>query len=211
MGTLANAMRGLIISAVIVSQAHAYSPEWLDAICIVQAGSARGTGVVVSCTQGKAVLLTNHHVVGRARTITATWENGYPARGSVVWRDRNADQAIVQIQLPEDSACLPVSTKGERPHAGDAVQIAAFGGGKGELTVWNSKVNGYRESSSGRHEIEVYGNVISGDSGGAIIHNDKIVAVLWGGPVKNTPSGPRIYATRGTIAEFAIFHCPRGT
>ena len=193
----------LLVIFLIASQARAEDPPWIDAICTVSAGSARGTGVLISEDNGVGHLLTNHHVVGRTVNVSCKWINGYALRGTVVWKDKGADQALVRLSVPRGVSTLPGAQKGERPRQGENVQLAGFGGTSGKLTVWNGVVNGYLESSKGAHQIEVNVNSISGDSGGAIVFNDKLAAVLWGGPVSNG----RMYATRGTIAQYAADCC----
>ena len=197
------AFRSVVLALLLPVLLHAEDPAWVDAICTVTAGNSRGTGVLVSVDDGVGTLLTNHHVVGRATKVVAKWGNGFKSNGTVIWKDSKADQAVIQLAIPDGTATLPVATLDHRPRASHPVQVAGFGGTSGQLTVWNTKVNGYRASDSGRHEIEVDGNAISGDSGGAIVFNDKLVAVLWGGPVK----GSVMYAIRGCIAEFATAAC----
>ena len=197
------AIRSVALTLLMPLILHAEDPAWVDALCTVTAGNSRGTGVLVAVDDGVGTLLTNHHVVGRATKVVAKWENGFKSNGTVIWKDSKADQAVIQLPIPNGTATLPVATLDHRPRASHPVQVAGFGGTSGQLTVWNTKVNGYRASDSGRHEIEVDGNAISGDSGGAIVFDDKLVAVLWGGPVK----GRVMYAIRGTIAEFATAAC----
>jgi S1-C subfamily serine protease len=197
------AFRSVVLTLLLPVLLHAEDPAWVDALCTVTAGHSRGTGVLVSVDDGVGTLLTNYHVVGRATKVVAKWENGYKSNGTVIWKDSKADQAVIQLAIPDGTSTLPVATLDHRPHASHPVQVAGFGGTSGQLTVWNTKVNGYRASDSGRHEIEVDGNAISGDSGGAIVFDNKLVAVLWGGPVK----GRVMYAIRGCIAEFATTAC----
>ena len=197
------AIRSVALALLMPLILHAEDPAWVDALCTVTAGNARGTGVLVSVNDGVGTLLTNHHVVGRATRVVAAWENGFKSSGTVIWRDSKADQAVIQLPIPDGTSTLPVASLENRPHASHPVQVAGFGGTTGKLTLWNTTVNGYRASNSGRHEIEVDGNAISGDSGGAIVFDNRLVAVLWGGPVK----GRRMYAIRGTIAEFATAAC----
>ena len=195
--------RSVVLALILPVLLHAEDPAWVDSICTVTTGNSRGTGVLVEVVDGVGTLLTNYHVVGRATKVVAKWENGYKSNGTVIWRDSKADQAVIQLAIPDGTSTLPVATLDHRPRASHPVQVAGFGGTSGQLTVWNTTVNGYREGESGRHEIEVDGNAISGDSGGAIVFNEKLVAVLWGGPVK----GRMMSAIRGTIAEFATAAC----
>jgi S1-C subfamily serine protease len=197
------AFRPVVLALLLPVLLHAEDPAWVNAICTVTAGNARGTGVLVAVNDGVGTLLTNHHVVGRSTKVVAAWENGFKSSGTVIWRDSKADQAVIQLPIPDGTSTLPVASLENRPHASHPVQVAGFGGTTGKLTLWNTTVNGYRASNSGRHEIEVDGNAISGDSGGAIVFDNRLVAVLWGGPVK----GRRMYAIRGTIAEFATAAC----
>jgi S1-C subfamily serine protease len=197
------AIRSVALALLMPLILHAEDPAWVDALCTVTAGNARGTGVLVSVDDGVGTLLTNHHVVGRATKVVAKWENGFKSNGTVIWKDSKADQAVIQLAIPDGTATLPVATLDHRPRASHPVQVAGFGGTTGKLTLWNTTVNGYRASDSGRHEIEVDGNAISGDSGGAIVFDNKLVAVLWGGPIK----GRVMYAIRGCIAEFATAAC----
>ena len=195
--------RAVILIGISAFNLQAEEPAWVNALCTVSAGSARGTGVLVSVDQGTGMVMTNHHVVGRSTRVTARWENGYSSQGSVIWKDSKADQAVITLRVPDGTTVLPVATREQRPRAGYPVQVAGCGGTTKQLTTWNTVVNGYRASDSGRHEIEVDGNAISGDSGGAIVYKDRLVAVLWGGPVK----GRRMVAIRGCIAEFAANFC----
>jgi S1-C subfamily serine protease len=60
-------------------------------------GSTLGSGVLIT---RDGYLMTNEHVVGRAKTVTVRWPDGSETSGEVVRADRRRDVALVKTEAP---------------------------------------------------------------------------------------------------------------
>jgi hypothetical protein len=112
------------------------------------------------------VLLTAAHVVGGAKTVTVTLEDGATAEGTVARRNVDADLALITVDLGRPAPCLPAASA--RAAVGD--EVFAVGSPIGALTHSVSKgiVSGWREVG----EVTVMQTDASlnpGNSGGPIV------------------------------------------
>jgi S1-C subfamily serine protease len=64
----------------------------------ILAGSTLGSGVLIT---RDGYLLTNEHVVGRAKTVTVRWPDGSQTPGEVVRTDARRDVALVKTAPPD--------------------------------------------------------------------------------------------------------------
>jgi S1-C subfamily serine protease len=64
----------------------------------ILAGSTLGSGVLITAD---GYLLTNEHVVGRAKTVTVRWPDGTETPGVVVRADKRRDVALVKTEPPK--------------------------------------------------------------------------------------------------------------
>ena len=64
----------------------------------ILAGSTLGSGVLIT---RDGYLLTNAHVVGRAKTVTVRWPDGSETPGEVVRADKRRDVALVKTEPPK--------------------------------------------------------------------------------------------------------------
>jgi serine protease Do len=69
-----------------------------------------GSGVIISA---KGELLTNRHVVDKATEVRCLLYDGRALTAKVVGADKDTDLALVQLNLPEGSAPLPVAEMGD--------------------------------------------------------------------------------------------------
>jgi S1-C subfamily serine protease len=65
----------------------------VGSVVTVFAGEGFGSGVLVS---SDGYLLTNHHVVGEAKTVKVRWSDGLDATGEVIRSDKRRDVALVK-------------------------------------------------------------------------------------------------------------------
>jgi S1-C subfamily serine protease len=210
-------MRTLLHSCVlllaIASSVFSADPVWVDALCNVYRGQGafvgRGTGVLVAEENGVGYALTNRHVVASARTVRCVWENGYEVQGEVIWSEHWPDLAVIRMAIPEGTPVLPIADKGESPQRGERVTVAGFGGVP-KLSIWSSQVTGYEMLRTLNFETVILETInIGGDSGGAVIYNDRLLAVMWGGrAIRTGIFGKRQIDTRGTLASYVYNACP---
>ena len=138
-------------------------------------GKAVGTGMVLS-SGGEVV--TNHHVVAGATSVTATvMSTGRTYTARVVGTDTQDDIAL--LRLHDASGLETVTPSSSAVGAGDAV--VAVGDANGSATVFNAAsgtVSRLRTTITTQSEanvagetlrkvIEISSDVVSGDSGGA--------------------------------------------
>jgi hypothetical protein len=160
---------------------------------------AGGTGTLIAIDDdGKTgIVLTAAHVVGSNRLATATWAGGFSSSGSVLFAERGDDIAAFECAVPEGAVVLPLAESDQFPEARSTVELCGYGGGSKTLRHWAAAVQGYAQGATGRHHtLSVGTETISGDSGGPIVQQGRVVAVLWGGPLAG-PRGP-MTATHGT-------------
>ena len=159
------------------------SPSWRNAVVKVQTNRSGGSGVLVWSEKTRGTVLTNYHVVAGSSKIAVYWERGGGSRARVIWSDKNADVAALLVDPPDDGPVIPLASPDELPKSGDVVQVAGYGSTR-QFTAWNTTVAGYTEvgklRDAGDYGLVVNSNAARGDSGGPIIFNDKVVAILWG-------------------------------
>jgi len=209
-----NAPALLFLLCYLLSPQHARpapAPSWSAACCrVATPGGAAGSGSLVSAPAvGGGLVVTNQHVVGRQTTATLRWSDGTTARGRVVFTDRAADLALIELAAPAHIQPLQIASKAEMPRAGDAVSLAGYGTAR-RLTIWPARVQGYAKDKTGRDSIIVRTNAESGDSGGPIIFQGRVVGVLWGGR-GHYAAGRRFVMTdvRGTCGNWLFGRFPR--
>jgi S1-C subfamily serine protease len=150
----------------------------IDTVVDYGSGEAAGTGLVLT---GDGLVLTNHHVVADSTSITVTVPStGRDYVADVVGYDATDDVAVLQLEHASGLTTVTTDTSGAT--AGEAVTAVgnAEGGGTllaadGTVTAPSSNITvsddqGGTESLS--HLIEVNADVVSGDSGGALLDSD---------------------------------------
>lgn len=171
------------------------------AVVRVFANRSAGSGVVIVCRNGKALVLTNDHVVNEAfpygqqylSEYRVVYADGTSYRATLV--DHNAQYDIAAL-LFEPGRDVPVIPMAEREAVkGERIILCGYGGGRWKEV--HGTVLGYAMSrSAGEYELAVTPISIPGDSGGPIIRvtngQPEVVGILWGGPV----SGGRMVHTQ---------------
>ena len=179
------------------------------AVLQVFGGAGAGCGTLVRVDGQRGWLLTAAHVVEGSPRCRAQWATGEARDGQVVASDDQLDVALVVLDAPLDAITLPLAGADQWPRQGDVVELIGYGGGR--LRHWSAKVNGYAlTGQTQRHQtLSIDTQTIGGDSGGAIAFNDRLVGVIWGGPLAG-PRGPMV-ATHGTCCvAIDALGSPRG-
>ncbi|HEY3695933.1 S1C family serine protease [Phenylobacterium sp.] len=78
-------------------------------------GAAMGSGFLVS---KDGFLITNHHVVGSAKTVRVRWSDGFETTGEVIRADRRRDVALVKT---DPHGRPPLALQRGAPTVGDRV------------------------------------------------------------------------------------------
>jgi len=142
-----------------------------------QGAKAAGTGIVLTST---GEILTNHHVVQGATSISVTdIGNGRTYSGNVVGYDASEDIAVIQLN---EASGLKTATLGDSSKLSIGQDVIAVGnaGGVGgtptesqgaitalDRTIIASDDNGSSEQLTGL--IQTSARLISGDSGGPLV------------------------------------------
>jgi S1-C subfamily serine protease len=141
-------------------------------------GEAAGTGLVLS---DDGIVVTNHHVIADSTSITVTVPStGKTYTADVVGYDATDDVAV--LQLEDASGLTTVSTDTDGVSSGDAVTAVgnAEGGGTllaadGTVTATGSDIQ-VSDDQGGTESLEdliqVDADIVSGDSGGALLDSD---------------------------------------
>ncbi|GAA2237223.1 hypothetical protein GCM10010401_06690 [Rarobacter faecitabidus] len=141
-------------------------------------GEAAGTGIVLT---EDGLVLTNHHVVAGATSISVTTADGATHTAELVGSDANSDVALLELT---NASGLTVAETDSAPNltAGDAVTAIgnALGQGlaaaPGTVTALDQTITTQDEGTVEGQElsglIEIDADVVSGDSGGAVLDAD---------------------------------------
>ncbi len=142
--------------------------------------SAVGTGMVLT---SDGLILTNNHVVSGATEITVTIPStGETYTATVVGTDSEDDVALLQLTGASDLTTVTIDDD-ETDAAGDAITAVgnAEGGGvllaaDGTITALDATVTTSAEALADSETldgmIEISADVVSGDSGGALLDDD---------------------------------------
>jgi S1-C subfamily serine protease len=150
----------------------------IDTIVDYGAGEAAGTGLVLT---SDGIVLTNHHVIADSTSISVTVPStGRSYVADVVGYDATDDVAMLQLEDASGLATVTTDTGGAS--AGETVTAVgnAEGGGTllaadGTVVAPSSDITVSDETGgteSLRDLIEVNADVVSGDSGGALLDTD---------------------------------------
>ncbi len=127
-----------------------------------------GSGVVVDA--GKGYVITNHHVVENAQTVTVTLRDGRKLKARLIGSDPESDVAVIQIPSKNLTA-LPLANS-DRLRVGDFVVAIGNPFGLGQ-TVTSGIVSALGRSGLGIHGYEDYiqtdASINPGNSGGALV------------------------------------------
>ncbi len=83
-----------------------------------------GSGVIISPT---GELLTNWHVVDKAVKVRCLLYDGRAMEANIVGTDKDTDLALVQLQMPKDSAPLPSAVIGDSEKLKEGDFVMAMG------------------------------------------------------------------------------------
>ena len=143
-------------------------------IVIVQQSQSTGgaSGILVA----PQTVLTNANVVGNQHEVIVSFANGSSVSADVVFSDTTADIALLSLVSPTAIAPMPLSDS-DTVTVGDAVLIVGFPAGK--YVEVPAKIT---TNTGGIFATDVNAN--PGDSGGALLRNDRTVVGLIGSTVE---------------------------
>jgi serine protease Do/serine protease DegQ len=128
-----------------------------------------GSGVVIDAKQG--YVITNHHVIEKARTITVTLSDGRSLQAELVGSDPDTDVAVIKIPA-DDLTALKVADS-EALRVGDFVVAIGNPFGLGQ-TVTSGIVSALGRSGLGIEGYEDFiqtdASINPGNSGGALVN-----------------------------------------
>ena len=158
----------------------------IDTVLGYQSAEAAGSGVVLT---SDGLVLTNNHVVEGATQITVTiGTTGATYTAQVVGTDATADVAVLQLVGASGLTTAALDTDGDLA-VGDAVTAVGNAEGGGVLLAADGTVTALDQSITTRAEgvssgealtglIQVDADVVSGDSGGALLDDQGEVVGL---------------------------------
>ena len=208
-GTVDPYRQSLGTSAATVDSEPATDAESTGVVLVnttVDYGTARGAGTGLTIT-GDGIVVTNHHVVEGATSITVTDPStGTTYDATVLGYDATHDVAVLQL---EDAAGLStVATDRGAATQGEQVTSVGNAEGQGSLSAADGTVTDPSKAITVHDEdgtaadlsdlIETDADVVSGDSGGALLDEDGEVI------------GMNVAATSGS-AEISGYAIPIGT
>lgn len=165
---------------------------------------AAGTGIVLSSS---GLVLTNHHVVNDAVSITVTnIGNGQTYPAAVVDHDSTRDIAVLQIQDATGLATAPIGDSDSVEVGDDVAAIGNAGGRGGTPSITSGRVTALNrtvtvsDSISGDSQrltgmIRVSAHVEPGNSGGPLVNAaGQVVGVVTAGSGGSPSAGGEGFA-----------------
>lgn len=144
--------------------------------------TGHGSGTVVACENGVALVLTNRHVCpDQGQSIVVKWTHGGTAFARWLCVDEWADLAALAVAVPNDCEVCPPARRA--PEAGESVVQFGYSVTPGPLRRIGMalKQDGWR-SLSGLQDWTASTGSQPGDSGSGVFNEKgQIVAVVWGG------------------------------
>lgn len=152
----------------------------VESVLGYQSAESAGTGVVLT---SDGLVVTNNHVIEGATEIRVTVpQTGRTYTATVVGTDATADIAVLELT---DASGLEVATLDDDgdPAVGDEVTAVGNAGGTGTLVAATGTVTALDQSITAQSEgassgeslsglIEIDADVVSGDSGGALLDSE---------------------------------------
>ena len=166
----------------VASESHHAAVVRVTSDAWVRGGHPSGSGTLIWNNGSEGYVLTANHVTQGAQSGVITYHGGQQSKFRVVGADALGDLALLKTDPPDDAICIPLGEEADAPLKGEVVELVGYGGGR--FLAWGGEVNGYaRCGHTGPYqELTLNTQTISGDSGGAMIYNGKLVGVIWGGP-----------------------------
>ncbi len=159
-----------------------------------------GSGVVL---RDDGVILTNYHVIERARRISVHLRDGRIFRGRVLGADRSTDLALVKI----DARGLPTVRLGDSDGARAGEWVLALGAPLGlEASVTHGVISATGRANLGINDIEDYlqtdASINPGNSGGPLINlRGEVLGINTMIAGRNSGIG---FAVSSRIAQFVV-------
>ena len=139
--------------------------------------SHSGTGTVV-CRENGGIVLSVAHIFESNGQCWVDWGNGRRGHARLIGRDPNSDLAVLQAQgVPDDVPSIPIAAPAEFAPGGSQVEFIGYGGGN--FRHFTANTVGYDPARPGAPILMDFVS-ISGDSGGPVVYQGKVVAVQWG-------------------------------
>ena len=140
------------------------------------AGVSRGTGTVIDCRQGEALILTCGHIFrdseGKGRVEVDLFATGGPrgVAGQVVAWDLRRDLALVSIFTDAPLEAVRVGAADRRVAPGESVVTVGCNGGA-DPTIHHSRITAV-DKYLGPANVQVAGQPVQGRSGGGLFAID---------------------------------------
>jgi serine protease Do len=148
-----------------------------------------GSGVVISA---KGEVLTNWHVVDKATEVRCLLYDGRAMNAKVVGTDKDTDLALIQLDVPADSAAIPFAVLGDSEAVQEGDFVMAMGAPWGlsrsiSLGIISSARRYLPENSQYSLWLQTDASISPGNSGGPLVstHGEVIGlntrGILFGG------------------------------
>ncbi len=146
---------------------------------IERTGESAGSGIIVGESDDELLIVTNHHVISDATTLSVQFVDGESAEANLKGQDEESDIAVIAVSksdLKNDTANkIKVATLGDSDSLEVGEQVIAIGNamGYGQSTTTGiiSALHRETELTNGKHElIQTDAAINPGNSGGALLN-----------------------------------------
>jgi hypothetical protein len=140
--------------------------------------SASGTGTLI-CREHGGLVISVAHVFEGNGPCWVDYGGGRRVQAQLLGVDRTLDLAALRTQEPPaDIPCIELAQGDEYAPQGSVVEFIGFGGG--HFRHFTANTLGYQMRGGEPSQLTMDFQSISGDSGGPVLYQGKVVAVQWG-------------------------------
>ena len=134
-----------------------------------------GTGFVIDSS---GLIATNFHVINEGRPFTVELSGKKLEPIEIVASDRNADLALIRVQVADDAGIPSLELSDEEPQQGQ--RVSAFGNPLGlENSVVDGIVSAMQKMKDGRELIQLAIPIEPGNSGGPLVdRRGRVVGII---------------------------------
>ncbi len=169
-------------------------------------GGWGGSGTVVCVENGRALVITNRHVVEKGDgNATIRFPSGRVAEGQLLASGQQVatdkfgvDLAAIMIPADAQTPCVPIA----QGSVSQGDKICQIGYGGGQFQRRTGAVVGYRHTQP--YNLVVSFQVISGDSGSGVfsLKEKALAGVIWGGIAWNGSTWETQAVAHNQVARF---------
>jgi len=172
-----------------------------SAVCRVETSRAAGSGTLIAQNEQTGVVLTAEHVTRQGERATCIFRDGSQRTGKTYSTPDGIDAAIVVIASVPTATPVPIAT--QDPPIGASCLMLGYGGSNSTLWTAATRFAEVRQYDQASSYITRPGVFVSGDSGGILAYNGKLVGVIEAVEASGEyGTGPNVVSVRRFLTQY---------